>query len=34
VDKLATADSPAPVQADAEGKYPWPEPGIKKDREY
>jgi predicted dehydrogenase len=33
VDKL-TMDSPAPLQADAEGKYPVPEPGVKKDREY
>jgi hypothetical protein len=33
VDKL-TADSPAPVQADAEGKYPIPMPGIKKTSEY
>ncbi len=29
-----TADSPAPVQADAEGKYPIPQPGIVTDREY
>ena len=29
-----TADSPAPVQADAEGKYPVPQPGIITDREY
>ncbi len=33
VDKL-TMDSPAPVLADAEGKYPLPEPGIKKKTEY
>jgi predicted dehydrogenase len=33
VDKL-TMDSPAPVQADAEGKYPIPQPGIKTKREY
>ena len=33
VDKL-TMTSPAPVKADAEGKYPQPMPGIKKDREY
>jgi predicted dehydrogenase len=32
-DKL-TMDSPAPVQADAQGRYPVPEPGIKKKREY
>ncbi len=29
-----TKDSPAPVQADANGRYPIPEPGRKKDREY
>lgn len=33
LDKL-TNDSPAPLQADADGKYPIPMPGIKKDREY
>jgi predicted dehydrogenase len=33
VDKL-TADSPAPLQMGPDGKYPMPEPGIKKDREY
>ncbi len=33
VDKF-TMDSAAPVTADAEGKYPWPQPGILKDREY
>lgn len=33
VDKL-TMDSPAPLPADANGKYPVPEPGIKKTREY
>lgn len=33
VDKF-TADSPAPLVADANGKYPVPEPGIKKTREY
>lgn len=33
VDKLIF-DSPAPVQADKDGKYPVPEPGIKKNREY
>ncbi len=33
VDKLAP-DSAAPVVADADGKYPWPEPGIKRTREY
>jgi hypothetical protein len=29
-----TMDSPAPLKADANGKYPVPEPGIIKDREY
>jgi predicted dehydrogenase len=33
VDKL-TADSPAPLQMLANGRYPVPEPGVKKDREY
>ena len=33
VDKL-TMDSPAPLKADKDGKYPMPEPGIKKNREY
>jgi predicted dehydrogenase len=33
VDKL-TEDSPAPLQAGPDGRYPQPEPGIKKDREY
>ncbi len=33
VDKF-TADSPAPVQADAEGRYPVPQPGIITKREY
>ena len=33
VDKL-TMDSPAPVQADKDGRYPVPQPGILKDREY
>ncbi len=32
-DKM-TPDGPAPVVADANGYYPVPEPGIKKDREY
>jgi hypothetical protein len=27
-------DSPAPLVADAAGRYPLPEPGIKKTREY
>ena len=29
-----TMDSPPPVLADADGKYPVPRPGILKDREY
>ena len=29
-----TMDSPAPVQLDSDGKYPVPQPGIIKDREY
>ncbi|MBI4875891.1 MAG: Gfo/Idh/MocA family oxidoreductase [Acidobacteria bacterium] len=33
VDKL-TMDGPAPITLGADGKYPVPEPGIKKDREY
>jgi len=33
VDKL-TPDAPAPLQLGKDGKYPVPEPGIKKDREY
>lgn len=33
VDKL-TMTSDAPVKADADGKYPFPEPGVKKTREY
>jgi predicted dehydrogenase len=33
VDKL-TADSAAPLQVGPNGKYPVPEPGVKKDREY
>jgi hypothetical protein len=33
VDKL-TMHSPAPLKSDAEGKYPVPQPGILKDREY
>lgn len=33
VDKL-TKDSPAPLLANADGKYPIPEPGVKNDREY
>ncbi|HEY7118718.1 MAG TPA: Gfo/Idh/MocA family oxidoreductase [Tepidisphaeraceae bacterium] len=33
VDKL-TMDGPAPLLADSDGKYPVPQPGIKKTREY
>lgn len=33
LDKL-TSDSPAPVQPDAAGRYPVPQPGITKRREY
>jgi predicted dehydrogenase len=33
VDKL-TLDGPAPLQAGSDGKYPIPQPGITKDREY
>ncbi len=33
VDKF-TMDSPAPVRPGADGKYPVPQPGIVKDREY
>jgi hypothetical protein len=33
VDKF-TMDSPAPLRPDANGKYPLPQPGIVKDREY
>ncbi len=33
VDKF-TVDSPAPIRPDADGKYPVPQPGIVKDREY
>ncbi len=29
-----TENSPAPLQSDANGRYPVPEPGIKKTREY
>ena len=29
-----TADGPAPLLADADGKYPIPQPGIKQTREY
>ncbi len=33
IDKF-TMDSPAPLQADADGIYPFPKPGITKEREY
>ncbi|HNM26040.1 MAG TPA: hypothetical protein PKL15_11450 [Saprospiraceae bacterium] len=33
VDKL-TLESPAPLRADKNGKYPVPRPGITKEREY
>jgi spore coat polysaccharide biosynthesis protein SpsF (cytidylyltransferase family) len=33
VDKL-TLDGPAPLLADADGRYPIPQPGLKTDREY
>lgn len=33
IDKL-TMESPSPLMADAEGKYPVPMPGLVKDREY
>ena len=33
LDKL-TMDSPAPLQADADGRYPIPRPGLTKEREY
>jgi len=33
VDKL-TMDSPAPLIADASGRYPVPQPGIVTNREY
>jgi predicted dehydrogenase len=33
LDKL-TMDSPAPLRADANGRYPVPQPGITKNREY
>ena len=34
LDKLVDWNSPAPLVADANGRYPIPEPGIKRDREY
>ena len=29
-----TADGPAPVMPDADGRYPVPQPGLKKNTEY
>ena len=34
VDKLTTPDSPAPLKSGPDGKYPVPNPGKTKDREY
>jgi hypothetical protein len=34
LEKFEGPDSPAPVKADKDGKYPIPQPGILKDREY
>ncbi len=34
LDKLASIDSPAPLQPGPDGKYPVPMPGITKHREY
>lgn len=34
LDKLVDWNSPAPLVADANGRYPVPQPGIKRDREY
>ena len=34
VDKLLTIDSPAPLLADKDGRYPVPQPGIVTTREY
>jgi len=33
VDQL-TLDGPSPLRPNADGRYPIPEPGIKRDREY
>jgi hypothetical protein len=33
IDSL-TMDSPPPLVADADGKYPIPQPGLVTDREY
>jgi hypothetical protein len=34
VDKLVDLNSPPPVKADKNGRYPVPQPGIVTDREY
>lgn len=34
VEKIKSFDDASPLQADEDGKYPIPEPGVKKDREY
>ena len=34
IDEMTSPESAAPVKAGADGKYPIPEPGVKKDREY
>jgi len=34
IDEMTGPDSAPPVKADEKGRYPVPEPGIKKDREY
>ena len=34
LDRLLTLDATAPLLADASGKYPVPQPGIRTDREY
>jgi predicted dehydrogenase len=34
VDNITSMDDASPLVADADGTYPIPEPGIKKDREY
>lgn len=34
IDEMTSPESAPPVRADADGKYPVPEPGVKKDREY
>ena len=34
IDEMTGPDSAPPVKADEKGRYPVPEPGVKKDREY